>query len=163
MRKIIAILMLVIFAACSSSIPQQPTTPKPEPSPADTIFSPEEEKPEDLSGLEYYDPIVLMKDDVSPQDGNLYSARQSAKCSLDSAAVKRLTVDKKVLANLRLFENNEKDKYILTLETSLKDATKKTWWDINKDWIYLGSGAVLGVALSVAIFSIAVDIKKQGD
>lgn len=163
MKEIIAILMVIIFAACSSAVPQQPTTPKPEPSPADTIFSPDEEKPEDLSGLEYYDPIVLMKDDTSPQDGNLYSARQSAKCSLDSVAVKRLTVDKKVLAKLRLFENNEKDKYIFRLETSLKDATTKTWWDVNKDWIYFGSGAFLGVALSVAIFAIAVDIKKQGD
>lgn len=163
MQKIIALLVLSVFIACSTSVPKQTTTPKPDPSPGEVIFTPEAKDDIDLDKLEYYDPIVVMKDTPAPQDGVLYSARQSAECSLDASTARRLTIEHTALSKLRVFENNQKDKYILNLETSLKEATKKDWWDQNSDWLYLSSGALLGVVTSIVIFSVAVDIKKQGD
>ena len=156
--------MFMFSIACSNAVPKQSTTPKSKlPSAGEAIFMPSEDKDPNLNKLEDYNPIPLMKNTPSPENGILYSPRHSAECSLDAAAAKRLTTENKIILKLRTKENVLQEQYTHNLEESLKLATKKTWWDNNSGWVYLTTGVIAGVATSILIFSVAVDIKKQGD
>lgn len=162
MLKFFITVLCLVFFSCSSVKKAETTTPV-KLTAGEAVFTPKNTEVQGMEKLEDYPAVPLLQGTVSPKNGILYSPRHSAKCSIDSADSKRLVIENKALLQLRSSENSINEKYNAQLESALKKATEKSWWDENKDWVYFGAGALIGVVTSIIIFDEAVSIKKSGE
>lgn len=163
MSKVLFFLLFMLCFGCGTSSKNTETTTPVKLTVGEAVFTSKTTTVNGLEKLENYPATALLQGEQSPKSGVLYSPRQSAECSINSAESKRLTVENEALLKLRVAENSINEKYTAQLESSLKKAVETSWWDENKDWIYFSAGAIIGVVTSIIIFDEAVSIKKSSD
>ena len=119
---------------------------------------PEDPTLKEIAKLPDYPAQPLLKGSVAPDNGVLISPRNAAEASLNAAEAKRFSTENTIITKTQSKELALRDAYQTRLEEENAALRKKSLWDKQGTTIMFGAGVAAGVAVSLAIFKLAVKI-----
>lgn len=120
-----------------------------------------EAREETLARLEDFQAVPLPKGKPAPENGVLFSPRQTAEAALDAAESDKLTVENKVLSGTRQQEIQLYENRIKELQNELVVAKRRTFWEQHGAVISGVVGAIVAAGFSLGIFKAATTIKEN--
>lgn len=121
------------------------------------------EEVQEIKKLKDYPAVPLLKGSPSTEDGVLISPRNAAEAALNAAEAERLRTENQVLVRTHALELSLHSSYQKILENENEKLKKKSWWDKHGSTTLFGVGLTTGVALSLAIFKLSVQVSMKNN
>lgn len=115
----------------------------------------------EIGKLPDYPAQPILKGSIAPDNGILISPRNAAEASLNAAEATRLSIENTIITKTQRKELALSDAYQKRLEEENEALRKKSLWDKQGTTIMFGAGVATGVAVSLAIFKLAVKIASS--